>query len=185
MLDIVGLSPSPAFFYKPAPEIGQLRKRVRDKQMSSKEYTDRKRGAKVSTFRTGDFVRVKNPHVSRTGHLSYSEALKIAGKKGSTAFTLEDNNTWNAARLSKVPYTGHQGGSTLPTTASVVGDRYACIDVLPEPRTMPAEHPGLPDTAERAEQAENKHHVESPLTSRGATAQSEPRTRVRLTSRVA
>lgn len=108
LLDIVGLSPSSAFFYKPALEIAQLRKRVRDKQMSSKEYTDRKKGAKVPTFRTGDFVRVKNPHVPRKGNLSYSEPLKIEGKKGSSAFTLEDN-TWNAARLSKVPYTGYQG----------------------------------------------------------------------------
>lgn len=62
----------------------------------------------MPTFHSGDFIKVKKTYVSRNSDFSHSERLKIVGKKRSSAFMLEDNSTWNAVRLSGVPYAGLQ-----------------------------------------------------------------------------
>lgn len=102
MLDIVG-RPSPRFFGDPSSEMAKLRERVKTKQKYSKEYTDRKRGAKTPKFRPGDSVRVKKPTIAKKGDLAYSKPQKILGQKGPSSFILDDHHTWNASRLSSVP----------------------------------------------------------------------------------
>lgn len=113
-LDIIG-HPSPSFFTDPAKELGQLRKRVAQKQKYSKMYTDFRRAAKKPNIAVGDMVRVKKPAVSFKGDLSFSRSRKVVEQRGPASFCLDDGRTWNSSKLSKVPAQAAQPHPVIQT----------------------------------------------------------------------
>ncbi|XP_075739522.1 uncharacterized protein LOC142784984 [Rhipicephalus microplus] len=113
-LDIIG-HPSSSFFTDPAKELGQLLKRVAQKQKYSKMYTDFRRAAKKPNIAVGDMVRVKKPAVSFKGDLSFSCFQKVVEKRGPASFCRDDGRTWNSSKLSKVPAQAAQPHPVIQT----------------------------------------------------------------------
>ena len=53
------------------------------------------KGAKWSTIKIGDQVRVKKPGFVRKGDQKYSDPQRIIGKKGPATYQTEDGKVWN------------------------------------------------------------------------------------------
>lgn len=80
-LSIVGLSDS-SFHENPAQAMKLLRQRVRQKQASSKLYTDGRHGARTRHFAVGDYVHVKKSSDHRKLSSHFSELKKITEQWG-------------------------------------------------------------------------------------------------------
>ncbi|KAL2085986.1 hypothetical protein ACEWY4_019306 [Coilia grayii] len=76
---------------------------VRAKQVKVKEYTDRRRSAQASTFKVGDFVRIKKPVLIRKGAHKFTPPFQITALKGPATFLLSDGKVWNASHLAFAP----------------------------------------------------------------------------------
>lgn len=93
-LNIRGLPTSP----KPLDNAA-LRDTVHEKQVKSKEYTDKRRSAQAPTFKVGDFVRIKKPVLIKKGAHKFTAPLQITAQKGPATFLLSDGKVWNASHL--------------------------------------------------------------------------------------
>lgn len=80
-----------------------LRDTVHAKQVKAKEYTDRRRSAQASTFKVGDFVRIKKPVLVRKGARKFTAPIQITAQKGPATFLLSDGKVWNASHLAFAP----------------------------------------------------------------------------------
>ena len=96
-LDIVGVTSS-----KSSVKDKTMRERVREKQARSKDYVDNRKGAKLSSFKPGDLVRVKKPGYVPKGHSKYCGPFKVKKQIRINTYLLEDGSVWNCERL--VPF---------------------------------------------------------------------------------
>lgn len=81
----------------------QVEETVKHKQRKSKEFTDRKVGAKVPMFQVNDAVRVrKHQHVYK-GSSRFTEPLTVVKKVGPSTYLLSDGRKWNASKLAHFP----------------------------------------------------------------------------------
>ena len=78
---------------------------VAHKQELSRKATDRKRGAKLPSFRVGDYVRVNTPNLPSKKARKFSDPQLIVKTKGPFTYVLEDGRVWNASKLSACPAT--------------------------------------------------------------------------------
>nr|XP_055067930.1 uncharacterized protein K02A2.6-like [Misgurnus anguillicaudatus] len=76
---------------------------VARKQQKCKDYTDKKRGARVPTFKEKDWVRIKKPEHVRKGSSKYTAPCLVKKRVGPNTVLLEDGKKWNASRLTGVP----------------------------------------------------------------------------------
>ncbi|XP_049271184.1 uncharacterized protein K02A2.6-like [Rhipicephalus sanguineus] len=131
-LDVIGY-PTANFFADPAQEMSSLRKRVKERQLKSKDYVDRRRAARVPKFQVGKYVRVKKPVPGPKGTPTFGPPLKILKRIGRWSFCLEDSRTWNASQLTAVPK------EALPHHALIWNDKGHSHDTVRSPPT-----PGRP-----------------------------------------
>lgn len=80
-----------------------VRSTVEKQQNKSKQYTDKRRGAKMPAFKPGDWVRVKKPDHAHKGTPKFTPPLSIQRQIGPSTFVLSDNKKWNASRLTRCP----------------------------------------------------------------------------------
>lgn len=81
----------------------QVKDTVHHKQQKSKEYADRKAGAKVPTFQVSDTVRVRRPWHVHKGSCRFIGPLTVIKKVGSSTYLLSDGRKWNASKLAPFP----------------------------------------------------------------------------------
>ena len=81
----------------------QIKQRVIQKQNKMKEYTDKKKGAKTTTIKVGDTVRVRRPEHVHKGSSRFTEPRTVVKKVGQNTFTLSDGRKWNASKLAPFP----------------------------------------------------------------------------------
>lgn len=79
----------------------RVKETVSTKQLKSKKYTDKRRGAKYHTFKPGDQVRVKQPVHVRKGASKFSPPLNIEQQIGKSTFVLSDKKKWNISKLTR------------------------------------------------------------------------------------
>lgn len=104
------------------------------------EYTDNRRAARKTKVLVGDFVRVKKPSVAWKEDLSFSRPRKVMGQRGPSPFHLDDERTWNASKLSKVPVgssTLQPGGTWDPSVRSYGPSVAHWASELPAPTAFP------------------------------------------------
>lgn len=76
---------------------------VKQKQQKSKEYTDRKVGAKVPMFQANETMRVWRPEDVPKGSSRFTEPLTVIKKVGQKTYLLSDGQKWNASKLVSFP----------------------------------------------------------------------------------
>ena len=81
----------------------QVEEMVKQKQQKSKEYTDRKVGAKVPRFQVNDTVRVRRPEHVAKGSSRFTKPLSVIKKVGPNTYLLSDGRKWNASKLAFFP----------------------------------------------------------------------------------
>ena len=91
-----------------------LRQTVQRKQGQSKEYTDRRRGAKPSTFQSGSYVRIKKPGIIKKGHSAFTQPYRVLAQKGPATYQLSDGKLWNAIHLAPANPPATDTPATLP-----------------------------------------------------------------------
>ncbi|KAH7946196.1 hypothetical protein HPB49_021393 [Dermacentor silvarum] len=80
-----------------------LRENVKERQLTSKDYVNRRRTARVPKFQVGKYVRVKKPVTGPKGTPSFGPPLKILKRIRRWTSCLEDGRMWNASQLTAVP----------------------------------------------------------------------------------
>lgn len=68
-----------------------------------KQYSDAKRGARVSTFQVGNKVRVRKPMHVPKGHSNFTQPVEIEKQVGPSTYRLADGRQWHSSHLSLVP----------------------------------------------------------------------------------
>lgn len=96
----------------------RVKETVSNKQCKSKEYTDKRRGAKYHTFKPGDQVRVKQPGHVKKGVSQFSPPLNIEQQIGKSTFVLSDKKKWNVSKLARftAPVTTQNENLQAPVT---------------------------------------------------------------------
>nr|XP_054765813.1 uncharacterized protein K02A2.6-like [Lytechinus pictus] len=101
-LDVKGRMP-----VKTERKKNEVKRRVKQKQRKSEEYTDAKRKARVSEFQVGSFVRVRKQRHVKKGTPKFGEKRKIIKQKGKATFELDDHTIWDAFHLSPCTTENH------------------------------------------------------------------------------
>ncbi|KAL6478460.1 hypothetical protein MHYP_G00142950 [Metynnis hypsauchen] len=85
----------------PAKKVGDsmVRQRVTIKQNKTKQYTDARRNAKPSKFKSGDLVRIRKSWAVRKGDQKFSQPRAVVEMKGMDSYLLDDGRIRNASRL--------------------------------------------------------------------------------------
>lgn len=81
----------------------QVGETVKQKQQKSKEYTDRRVGAKVPKFQVNDTVRVQRPKHVPKGSARFTEPLIVIKKVGPNTHLPSDSRKWNTSKLNFFP----------------------------------------------------------------------------------
>lgn len=82
---------------RPPKSHGQVKETVQQKQQKSKEYTDKKRGARVPKFQVNDMVPVCRPEHVQKGSPRFSDPLTVVWKVGSRSCTGWTYGTWECS----------------------------------------------------------------------------------------
>ncbi len=76
-----------------------LRANIQRKQENVKSYVDKKRSARMLSFETGDWVRIKRPQAGHKLRSQLSAPIQIRKKILSDSYLLSDRSKWHANNL--------------------------------------------------------------------------------------
>ena len=76
-----------------------LRADIQRRQEKVKSYVDKKRSARMSSFETGDWARIKRPQVGHKLRSQLSAPLQIRKKISNDSYLLSDRSKWQANNL--------------------------------------------------------------------------------------
>lgn len=105
-----------------------VRERVKKIQEYSKQYTDRKRSAKKTSFNPGDQVRIRKPWKVKKGEQKFTKPRTVVRKKSPYTYLLDDGRIWNTSHLSVLPEMTTMDNDTEQTEP----ERETKVDSRPE-----------------------------------------------------
>ena len=72
---------------------------IQRKQEIVKSYVDKKGSARMSSFETGDWVRIKRPQKGQKLRSQFSAPIQIRKKISNDSYLLSDRSKWHANNL--------------------------------------------------------------------------------------
>lgn len=127
---------------RPCTDITNLQQNIQKKQEKSKQYTDKRRGAKPPNFQIGSAVRIRKPGIIAKGLSKFTNPLKVVAQKGPATYLLSDGKVWNAFHLAPssaacaaVPASQPDDACPLPSNQGAEHE-----PPEPEPELVPSPH---------------------------------------------
>ena len=95
---------------------GSHRSVVQQRQQVNKAQADAARSARPSTFKQGQYVRVRRPRLQNKLHPVLSTPLQVTAKIGADTYLLEGGQKWHADQLVAVdgPVQGQKPSEEVP-----------------------------------------------------------------------